>query len=217
MTPAKPTFRPKVHIIDDEPAVRESIATLLSTAGVDTLEHVSAEAFLESGAYKAAGCAILDNRMTGMSGLDLLKRLKDLCSEATIIMLTGHADVPTAVAAMKLGAFHFVEKPFDGQTLLTAVEDALSRADRIGDEIAEVHAFGSRYKSLTQREAEVFALLIEGLPTKLIAARLDITARTAEHHRAAVMRKLEARSISHLMRISLNVNRASIESKASPR
>jgi len=149
---------------------------------------------------------ILDNRMAGMSGLDLLRRLKESRSDATIIMLTGHADVPTAVAAMKLGAFHFVEKPFDGETLLNVVEEALSRADKIGDEIAEARAFARRRQSLTQREAEVFGLLMEGLPTKSIAARLDITGRTAEHHRAAVMRKLEARSISHLMRMSLNLN-----------
>jgi two-component system response regulator FixJ len=151
--------------------------------------------------------------MSGISGLELLKRLRDLGSEATIVMLTGHADVPTAVAAMKLGAFHFVEKPFDGEALLDAVEEALSRADKIGDEIAEANAFARRHQSLTQREAEVFALLMEGLPTKTIAARLDITGRTAEHHRAAVMRKLEARSISHLMRMSLSVNRALKQTK----
>jgi len=214
---AKPPFPPKVHIVDDEPAVRESIATLLSTAGIESITHESAEAFLASGAHKAPVCAIVDNRMTGMSGLDLLRRLKDLRSEATIIMLTGHADVPTAVAAMKFGAFHFVEKPFDGEALLSAVEEALSRADKIGDEIAETNAFAQRYQSLTLREAEVFSLLMEGLPTKAIAAKLDITGRTAEHHRAAVMRKLEARSISHLMRIALNVNRPLNDAKESTR
>jgi two-component system response regulator FixJ len=217
MPPTKSPFNPTVHVIDDEPAVRESIATLLSTAGIDPITHPSAEAFLASGVQRTAVCAILDNRMTGMSGLELLQRLKDLRCEATIIMLTGHADVPTAVAAMKLGAFHFIEKPFDGEALLAAVEDALSRADKIGDEIAETHAFTQRYQSLTQREAEVFTLLMEGLPTKVIAARLDITGRTAEHHRAAVMRKLEARSISHLMRIALNLNRSLIQSKETPR
>jgi two-component system response regulator FixJ len=213
MSPTKPPFQPKVHIIDDEPALRESISTLLATAGVEPVLHDSAEAFLASGAHKAAVCAILDNRMTGMSGLDLLQRLKDLRSEATIIMLTGHADVPTAVAAMKLGAFHFIEKPFDGEALLSAVDEALSRADKIGDEIAETNAFAQRYQSLTQRESEVFSLLMEGLPTKAIAARLEITGRTAEHHRAAVMRKLEARSISHLMRIALNLNRSLTDPK----
>jgi two-component system response regulator FixJ len=147
--------------------------------------------------------------MAGMSGLDLLRRLKEIGSEATIIMMTGHADVPTAVSAMKLGAFHFIEKPFDGEALLAAVEEALSRAERIGDEIAEREAFAVRFKSLTQREAEVFGLLVEGAPTKVIATRLDITGRTAEHHRASVMRKLEARSISHLMRMALNIRPAS--------
>jgi two-component system response regulator FixJ len=189
-------LKPRVHIIDDEPALRESIATLLSTAGIEPLTHESAEAFLESGVHEMAVCAILDNRMTGMSGLELLQRLKELRSEATIIMLTGHADVPTAVAAMK---------------------DALSRADKISDEIAETQAFAQRCHTLTQREAEVFTLLLEGLPTKAIAAKLNITGRTAEHHRAAVMRKLEARSISHLMRVALSLNRPLIESKDSSR
>jgi len=101
--------------------------------------------------------------------------------------------------------------------LLTAVEEALSRADQIGDEIAETQAFTQRFQSLTQRESEVFTLLMEGLPTKAIAAKLDITGRTAEHHRAAVMRKLEARSISHLMRIALNLNRSLIEPKETSR
>jgi two-component system response regulator FixJ len=208
MPPTKSPLKPNVHIIDDEPAVRESIATLLSTAGIEAVLHESGEAFLASGVHAAGVCAILDNRMNGMSGLELLQRLKDRRSEVTVVMLTGHADVPTAVAAMKLGAFHFVEKPFDGEALLTAVEEALSHANKIGDEIAEGQAFAQRYQSLTQREAEVFTLLMEGLPTKLIAARLDITGRTAEHHRAAVMRKLEARSISHLMRMALSLNRS---------
>jgi FixJ family two-component response regulator len=196
---------PRVHIVDDEPELRDSVSLLLSTAGISSLPYASAESFLESGSHQSPDCIILDNRMTGMSGLELLKRLKELGSEAPVIMMTGHADVPTAVAAMKLGAFHFVEKPFDAEALLGAVEEALSRAERIGDERAERNAFFERRNALTQREAEVFSLLIEGVPTKVIAARLDITSRTAEHHRAAVMRKLEARSISHLMRMALNL------------
>jgi two-component system response regulator FixJ len=197
---------PRLHIVDDEAQLRDSVALLLSTAGIETVPHPSAEDFLDSGAHRAPVCVLLDNRMTGMSGLDLLKRLKELGSEATVVMMTGHADVPTAVAAMKLGAFHFLEKPFDGEALLAAIEEALARASKIGDGIAENKGFVERHKSLTQREAEVFDLMIEGLPTKVIAARLDITSRTAEHHRAAVMRKLEARSISHLMRMALNLN-----------
>jgi len=203
---AKPPFPPKVHIVDDEPAVRESIATLLSTAGIESITHESAEAFLASGAHKAPVCAIVDNRMTGMSGLDLLRRLKDLRSEATIIMLTGHADVPTAVAAMKLGAFHFVEKPLDGETLMTAVEEALASKAQTQDEGAETRAFRTRLGTLSPREREVYDLLVEGMPTKVIAGKLNLSTRTAEHHRAAVMHKLEAKSISHLMRLALQHN-----------
>jgi FixJ family two-component response regulator len=198
---------PMIHVVDDEPELRESLALLLSTAGVETVLHASAQSFLDSGAHRAPICILLDNRMPGMSGLDLLKRLKELGSEATVVMMTGHADVPTAVAAMKLGAFHFLEKPFDGEALLSAVEEALTRASKIGGEITEINRFAECHKTLTQREAEVFDLLVEGLPTKVLAARLDITSRTAEHHRAAVMRKLEARSIAHLMRMALTVKK----------
>jgi FixJ family two-component response regulator len=196
---------PRIHIVDDEPQLRESVALLLSTAGIGTVQHESAEDFLASGFVRAPICILVDNRMSGMSGLELLARLKELGSEATVVMMTGHADVPTAVAAMRLGAFHFIEKPFDGEALLAAVEEALTRAEKIVDGSTEARAFSEGVKALTQRETEVYDLLIQGLPTKLIAARLDITSRTAEHHRAAVMRKLDARSVSHLMRMALTV------------
>ncbi len=148
---------------------------------------------------------LLDNRMPGLSGLELLQRLTQSGSKAAVIMMTGHGDVPTAVAAMKLGAFHFVEKPFDAEALLSTVEEALSQSEQIRDFHAEAQSFAARRELLSQREEEVFALLLEGHPTKVIAGRLDITVRTAEHHRAAVMRKFEARSISHLMRMALNL------------
>ncbi|MGO9744112.1 MAG: response regulator transcription factor [Roseiarcus sp.] len=196
---------PLVHVIDDDPGVREAIELMFSTAGIATRGYGSAEAFLYSEAALEPACVVLDNRLPGMSGLELLRRLRDDNSEATVVMLTGHADVPTAVAAMKLGAFHFIEKPLDGETLLNAVEEALSRAEKQFDGDVEVRAFHARRATLSPREAEVFALLIEGAPTKVIATSLDLSTRTAEHHRAAVMRKLQAKSISHLMRMALNL------------
>jgi two-component system response regulator FixJ len=199
--------KPRVHIVDDEPEVRDALALLLSTAQIETKSHPSAEAYLEAVALAEPTCVILDNRLPGLSGLDLLRRIAEAGGGAAVIMMTGHGDVPTAVAAMKLGAFHFVEKPFDAEALLGAVEEALSRAEAVQDVRAEALAFRSRRELLTQREDEVYELLIEGLPTKVIAGRLAITARTAEHHRAAVMRKLEARSISHLMRMAMNLKK----------
>src|SRR5580692_12096801 len=183
-----------VHIIDDEEKVRDSLAVLLSTAGIKSRAYASAEEYLASVPLSEPGCVILDNQLPGLTGMELLKRLADAASNTAVIMITGYGDVPTAVAAMKLGAFHFVEKPFDAEALLSAVEEALARAEAVQDLRAESQAFRSRRELLTQRENEVFELLIEGLPTKVIAGRLEITARTAEHHRAAVMRKLEARS-----------------------
>lgn len=192
-----------VHIVDDDVEIREAVSMLLSTADIESRAYPTAEAFLEAAPRDTPVCVILDNRLPGLSGLELLERLSMTRKDATVIMMTGHGDVPTAVTAMKLGAFHFVEKPFDAEALLAAVEEALSRAKETHDLQAEGKAFRSRLSQLTQREEEVFALLLEGLPTKVIAGKLDITTRTTEHHRAAVMHKLGARSISHLIRMAL--------------
>jgi two-component system response regulator FixJ len=137
-----------------------------------------------------------------MSGIELLRRIVLEARESTVIMITAYGDVPTAVLAMKAGAFHFVQKPFDAEALLVTVEEALSRSDDAGDAPLEIKGFKARQALLTQREREVLALLLEGLPTKLIAHELQISSRTAEHHRAAVIQKMQARNISHLMRMA---------------
>jgi FixJ family two-component response regulator len=203
----KTPVKRSVHIVDDDAELREALVMLFSTAQIDSRTHPSAEAFLEAVPLSEPICLILDKRLPGMDGLELLRRISQSGSEAVVIMMTGHGDVPTAVAAMKLGAFHFVEKPFDAEGLLSTVEEAVSRTEQVHDLHAEAQAFAARRKLLTAREDEVFELLIDGLPTKAVASRLDITARTAEHHRAAVMRKLGARSIAHLMRMALSFNK----------
>jgi two-component system response regulator FixJ len=137
-----------------------------------------------------------------MSGIELLRHVVAATRDATLIMITAYGDVPTAVLAMKAGAFHFVQKPFDAQALLATVEEALSRSDEDGDAPLEMKEFKARQALLTQREREVLALLLEGLPTKLIAHQLRISSRTAEHHRAAVIQKMQARNISQLMRMA---------------
>ena len=137
-----------------------------------------------------------------MSGMELLKHLVGATKKSTVIMITAYGDVPMAVLAMKAGAFHFVEKPFDAGALLAAVEEALSRTDETRDDPHEIQEFNARQALLTEREREVFALLLEGWPTKLIAHQLGISSRTAEHHRAAVIQKMQARNISHLMRLA---------------
>jgi two-component system response regulator FixJ len=144
-----------------------------------------------------------------MSGIDLLGRLKQATGDAySVIMITGHGDVPTAVAAMRSGAFHFVEKPFDPDALLSLVQDAFEHLSKAVNEQSRLAALGERRESLTARERQVLDLLVHGLPSKLIAHELGISARTAEHHRAAVMRKMEARTLSHLVRMALDLQRA---------
>ena len=196
-------IRRHVDIVDDEASVRESLALLLSTAQIESRTFASAEDYLQSPPDEPA-CVILDNQLPGLSGIGLLKRIAAAEGDTAVILITGHADVPTAVSAMKCGAFDFVQKPLDPEALLITVEDALARTEQARDRQSQVEEFRSRSALLTQREQEVFALLAEGLPTKLIARQLGITPRTTEHHRAAVMHKLRARSISHLVRMALS-------------
>jgi two-component system response regulator FixJ len=194
----------RVDIVDDDAAVREALSFLLSTAQIEAQRYGSAEEYLASGRLGDSACVILDNQLPGLSGVQLLRRIVDAASDAAVIMITGHGDVPTAVAAMRAGAFHFVQKPFDAEALLATVEEALARSDRVRDVKAEIQEFNVRRASLTQRELEVLELLVEGLPNKRIAERLGITPRTTEHHRAAVMQKMQARTISHLVRMALS-------------
>ena len=194
-----------VHIIDDEAQVRDSLAVLLSTAGIKSRAYDCAEEYLASVPLSEPACVILDNQLPGLTGMALLKRIADAASNTAAIMITGYGDVPTAVSAMKLGALHFVQKPFDAEALLIIVEETLARADEVRDLQAEIQEFRTRCALLTQREREVLTLLIDGLPTKLIAYHLGITARTTEHHRAAVMQKMQARTISHLVRMALSL------------
>ena len=196
----------RVYIVDDEPEIRDALSLLLSTAGVETEEYASAEGFWENAPHDEAYCVILDNRLPALSGVELLARIVERSQRAAVIMMTGHGDIPTAVQAMKLGAYHFVEKPFDAESLLAVVEEALTRTERNSGDSAKAAEFRERRATLTEREAQAFDLLLEGCATKTIAAKLDITVRTAEHHRGAVLRKFDARSISALMRMALAKN-----------
>jgi FixJ family two-component response regulator len=191
-----------VHIVDDEAKVRDALALLLSTAQIESRSYGSAEEYLTLNPVEEPACILLDNQLPGMSGIELLRHVVASTRDSTVIMITAYGDVPTAVLAMKAGAFHFVQKPFDAEALLATVEEALSRSDEADDARLEMKEFKARQALLTQREREVLALLLEGLPTKLIAHQLRISSRTAEHHRAAVIQKMQARNIAHLMRMA---------------
>ncbi len=196
-----------VHIVDDEANVRDALTVLLSTAQIESRSYGSAEEYLTSNQLTNPACVLLDNQLPGMSGIELLKHIVDSASDSNVVMITGYGDVPTAVLAMKAGAFHFVQKPFDAEALLSIVEEALSRDDESRDVQAQIQEFRTRCALLTQREREVMTLLVEGLPTKLIAGNLGISTRTIEHHRAAIMQKMQARNISHLVRMTLSIGR----------
>lgn len=194
-----------VHIVEDEKEVSDAIALLLSTSAIETAAYASAEAFVTADGERVAACVLLDNNLPGISGLALLERLRDVGSNASVIMVTGRGDVPTAVAAMKLGAFHFLEKPFDPDELLALVEEGLSRSADAKPSDVDVVAFRRSLGELSEREREVYELMVAGAPTKQMAHELSISVRTAEHHRAAVLRKMGMRGLSHLIRAAMTV------------
>ncbi len=197
------TGAPPVYVIDDDARIREALTLLLARSGIASQPFESAEDFLAALPAGQPVCGLVDVCLPRMSGLDLLKALKARNVENALIMISGHGNVPMAVEAMRHGAVHFVEKPFDPETLLELVEEARLRFKEREDERVKARLAHELYEALTAREREVMALLIEGLPNKLVAARLNISTRTAEHHRAALMRKMRARTISHLFQMAM--------------
>ena len=164
------TTSSRVYVVDDDPGLCESLVVLLATANIAVTTFPSAEDFLRSVDPERPACVLLDVRLPGISGIELLEQLKERRQASIVIMITGHGDVPMAVSAMRAGVFHFVEKPFDPETMLSIVEDALQRIERIADEQAQAHDVSARYRLLTARELQVLDLLIDGRPSKLIAS-----------------------------------------------
>ena len=196
---------PHVCVVDDDPKMREALTLLLASAGIASQPFASAESFLDAVSKDIPVCGLVDVRLPGMSGIELLGQLADRNIDAAIIVISGHGDVPMAVAAMKAGAVHFVEKPFDPELLLELVDEARRRTLSLAEENAACRSVRVNYETLTARECEVMALLVDGLPNKLVAARLGISTRTAEHHRQAIMRKMHARTLSHLFKMALRL------------
>ncbi len=192
-----------VHIIDDDDDARESLAFLLSTADVEVRAYESAVAFLKVLPQVTAGCVITDVRMPEIDGMELLRRLNQSGASLPVIVMTGHGDVPLAVEAMKLGAVDFLEKPFDDDALLSSVRMALSRNRDDSEQDLRKAEVKERLASLSQREQQVLDGLIAGHPNKTIAFDLGISARTVEVYRANVMTKMQARSLSELVRMAL--------------
>jgi two-component system response regulator FixJ len=192
-----------VHVIDDDQAMRESLAFLLKSAKVPAVTYESAALFLAQLGPAQAGCVITDVRMPDISGIDLLKRLRQLNNPMPVIVITGHGDVPLAVEAMKCGASDFLEKPFDDDLLLSAVQSALSQ-EKVGTKDQALRAaIATRLESLTARERQVLDGLVAGKPNKIIAYDHGISPRTVEIYRANVMTKMEAGSLSELVRLAI--------------
>lgn len=192
-----------VYLIDDDDAMRDSLAFLLSTQGVEVKVYESPLKFLAEAGSIGDACVITDMRMPEMTGLQLVRRLKEIGVGAPVIVITGHGDVPLAVEAMKAGVVDFLEKPFSDDVILNSLQIACARADSATQADAERTEASERIESLTGREREVMAALVAGRANKVIADDLGISARTVEIYRANVMSKMKARSLSELVRLGL--------------
>lgn len=193
-----------VHVIDDDAAMRDSLGFLLQVNRIPYRLFESAVAFLENLPPSGDGCVLTDVRMPELSGIEMLKLLQERGYRDPVIVMTGHADVPLAIEAMKAGVVDFIEKPFDDEILLTAIREALERSRLQRGEDRAVADVRDRLESLSRREQEVLDGVVEGRSNKVIAFDLGISPRTVEIYRAAVMTKMRARSLSELVRMVLS-------------
>lgn len=199
------TAKPIVHVVDDEVAIRDSLVMLLESAGHAAHAYADAGQFLSGVVPNQPGCVVADVRMPGLSGLDLQRRLREDRIDLPVIIITGHGDVAMAVAALKEGAADFIEKPFDEDVFLSAIDSALDKGARVFRERQEVSGIQARVTELTPREREVMERIVQGHPNKAVASDLDISVRTVEIHRARVMEKMRAKSLSELVRMALRL------------
>jgi two-component system response regulator FixJ len=195
--------KPRIYIVDDDDAVRESLCALLESFGYETMACESAAAFLGMCTSSTAGVLLADIRMPDMDGLELLERVRVICRGLGVVIITGHGDVPLAVRAIKSGAVDFLEKPFTTEIVIAAVENAFRHGDSARRHASDNAEITARLDQLTAREREVMEGLVAGLPNKTIAYDLGISPRTVEIHRARVMDKMQANSLSELVRLAL--------------
>lgn len=193
-----------VHIVDDEEPVRKSLAFLLTTMGFTVRLHESGKSFLDLVPAPGRACLVTDLRMPDMNGVELLECLRNKGTMVPSIVISGHGDVPMAVAAMKAGAVDFIEKPFKDDVLVEAIRRAAARLDEtaLADDVAELE---SRLARLSDRERQVLSAVVAGLPNKTIGYDLDISPRTVEVHRANIMTKMRAGSLPELVRMTIAV------------
>jgi two-component system, LuxR family, response regulator FixJ len=197
-----------IHVIEDDPGMRDALTLLLQGEGFDVRAYPSAEAFLSELDRLQPICLLTDLRLPDMDGLTLYRHLVKLGLDPATVIITAYGDVPTAVAALKEGVVDFIEKPFDPVLLLECVREAWQRAAVSQERTARVADIEARRSTLTPREVEVLELLVEAYPNEAIAAKLGTSIRTVEHHRAHIFKKMGARSLSHLIKLVLEIRRS---------
>ena len=190
-----------VYVIDDDESARQSLEFLLDVAGIRVRSFSSADAFVKSAPPLAGACIVTDVRMPGMSGIELAARISEGDGGAPVIVITGHADVPLAIQAMKAGVADFIEKPFDDDAILSAIHTALVRRGEEEEGQSQRREVVARIETLSRREREVVDGLVEGKANKVIAIDLDISPRTVEVYRANAMMKMRAKTLSDLVRM----------------
>ena len=198
---------PIVHVVDDDDAVRKSVSFLLMTEGFNVRQHESALTFLKM-THIDGGCIVTDVRMPEINGIEFIRLLKERGSSLPVIVMTGHADISLAVEAMKAGAVDFLEKPFEDERFIDIVRSALELREHAVQKAEELQAIKIRLDALSMRERQVVDCLIAGKANKVIAHDLNISPRTVEIYRANVMTKMEAKSLSELVRMVLVAERS---------
>ncbi len=198
---------PVVHVVDDDAAIRDSLAFLLDTANLVSRTYESAAALLAHAADLEPGCIVTDVRMPDMNGLEMVRRLSEIGIRHPVIVMTGHADVPLAIEAVRAGVKDFIEKPFDDDALLASIRSAIADQAQAAEQAGRETELRDRLASLSSRERQVLDGLVAGQANKVIAYDLEISPRTVEVYRANVMTKMQARSLSELVRMTILIQR----------
>lgn len=193
----------QVYILEDDQAIADHLASIFSTVQLSVVKFGSSEEFLKQFKDEGNGVILLDIRLPSMSGIDVLKILREKQTSMPIIMVTGHADVRTAITCMKLGVFDIVEKPVHSQSMIDLVQKALRHHRGIRAQAEEARKIGSLRALLSDRELEILGLLVEGKSTKVIAEELGISAHTVDNHRAKILQKMDAESVVDLVRMEM--------------